>query len=208
MANRKSSSKKERKKYSFQFSLSSLLLLFISLLFILGWVFSIGIMVGRGFLAGAIDTFSGVKKKTVQEDKKKKDDILKPIKEEELIFYNQLVDKKDRAKKRKQLENSLELRKKTTTKKTKKVEQLKENMRNYSVQVAALKDEGKAQKMVERLTGLGYPAYYFQSLINGEIYFRIRCGPFSNIEETRKHAKRLADKEGFKPFIVYPKKID
>ncbi len=208
MANRKSSSKKERKRYNFQFSLSSLLLLCITFLFILGWIFSLGIMVGKGFLPSVIDTFSVVKKKTVQEDEKKKDDFLKPIKEEELTFYNQLIDKKGRAKKRILSENSLKHKEKTTTKKTKKVEQLKENMRNYSVQVAALKDKGKAEKMVERLTRLGYPAYYFQSLINGEMYFRIRCGPFSNIEETRKRAKRLADKEGFKPFIIYPTKID
>jgi len=60
--------------------------------------------------------------------------------------------------------------------------------------------------MVERLTGLGYQTYYYQILINGKMYYRIRCGPFSNIEKAKQYAKRLANKEGFKPFIIYPNK--
>ncbi|MBC8461166.1 MAG: SPOR domain-containing protein [Deltaproteobacteria bacterium] len=199
MVNIKSPSKKERKRYNFQFSLSSLLLLSITFLFVLGWVFSLGIMVGRGFLPSTIGSFSAVKEK-------KKNDQSKPIKEEELTFYNQLVDKKERAKK-KALSKPLLNDQDRTTKKT-KVEQSKEDVRNYSVQVAALKDKRRTEKLVERLTTSGYPAYYIQSLIKGKMYYRIRCGPFLNIEEAKKCGKRLADKEGFKPFIVYPTKID
>ena len=199
MVNIKSPSKKERKRYNFQFSLSSLLLLSITFLFVLGWVFSLGIMVGRGFLPSTIGSFSAVKEK-------KKNDQSKPIKEEELTFYNQLVDKKERAKK-KALSKPLLNDQDRTTKKT-KVEQSKEDVRNYSVQVAALKDKRRTEKLVERLTTSGYPAYYIQSLIKGKMYYRIRCGPFPNIEEAKKCGKRLADKEGFKPFIVYPTKID
>ena len=199
MVNIKSPSKKERKRYNFQFSLSSLLLLSITFLFVLGWVFSLGIMVGRVFLPSTIGSFSAVKEK-------KKNDQSKPIKEEELTFYNQLVDKKERAKK-KALSKPLLNDQDRTTKKT-KVEQSKEDVRNYSVQVAALKDKRRTEKLVERLTTSGYPAYYIQSLIKGKMYYRIRCGPFPNIEEAKKCGKRLADKEGFKPFIVYPTKID
>ncbi len=202
MVNIKSPSKKERKRYNFQFSLSSLLLLSITFLFVLGWVFSLGIMVGKGFLPSTIGSFSAVKEKTAKDEEKKKNDQLKPIKEEELVFYNLLVDKKDRAKK-KALSKPLLKDQDRTTKKT-KVEQSKEDIGNYSVQIAALKDKGRTEKLVERLTRFGYPAYYYQILINGEMFYRIRCGPFSNIEEAKKYAKRLADKEGFKPFIIYP----
>lgn len=202
MVNIKSSPKKERKRYSFQFSLSSLLLISITFVFVLGWVFSLGIMVGRGFLPSAMDTFSAFREKIVQEDEKKKNDQLKPIKEEELTFYKELVDKKDKAKKR-VLSKSFLKDQDRATEKT-KVTQSKENIWNYSVQVAALKDKGEAGKMVGRLTRLGYPAYYYKSFINGEMYFRVRCGPFYNIDEAKKYARRLADKEDFKPFIVYP----
>ena len=201
MVNIKSSPKKERKRYSFQFSLSSLLLISITFVFVLGWVFSLGIMVGRGFLPGTIGSFSAVKEKTAKDEEKKKNYQLKPIKEEELTFYNQLVDKKERAKK-KALPDTLLKDQDRTTKKA-KVGQSKEDIGDYSIQVAALKDKGRTEKLVERLTRLGYPAYYNQSLIKGEMYYRIRCGPFPNIEEAKKCGKRLADKEGFKPFIIY-----
>lgn len=202
MVNRKSSPKKERKRYTFQFTFSSLLLSSISLLFILAWVFSLGIMVGRGFLPGAIDTFSSIKERIMKDKEKKAIDHPRPIKEEELTFYNQLVDKKDRVKK-KALSKPLLRDQERASKKT-RVAQIREDIRNHSVQVAALKDKMKTEKMVEKLTRLGYPAYYYQTLINGKKYYRIRCGPFPTEGEARKCAKRLADKEDFKPFIVYP----
>ena len=203
MANRRSSPKKEKKRYTFQFTFSSLLLASISLLFILAWVFSLGIMVGRGFLPSTIGAFSSIKERIMKDKEKKEIDRPRPIKEEELTFYNQLVDKKDRAKK-KMLAKPLIRDQDKTSKKT-KVAQIKEDIRNHSVQVAALQDKIKTEKMVERLTRLGYPAYYCQTLINGKKYYRVRCGPFPAVGEARKCAKRLADKEGFKPFIVYPK---
>jgi cytoskeletal protein RodZ len=99
MVNKKSSTKRKRKKYNFQFSFSSLLLLCVSFLFVLGWVFSLGIMVGRGFLPSSIESFIAVKEKTVKDEEVKEKDNLKPIKEEELTFYNHLIDKKEKAKK-------------------------------------------------------------------------------------------------------------
>jgi len=204
VVNRKSSPKKEKKKYTFQFTFSSLLLSSISLLFILAWVFSLGIMVGRGFLPSAMGTFSSIKEKIMKDKGKKEIDHPRPIREEELTFYSQLIDKKDRAKK-KMLPKPLLENQERTSKKT-NVAQLKEETRSHSVQVAALKDKMKTKRLVERLTRLGYPAFYYQTLINGEIYYRVRCGPFPTVGQAKKCAKRLADTEGFKPFIVYPNK--
>ncbi len=89
-----------------------------------------------------------------------------------------------------------------------KVWQGEEDSRHYSVQVIALKDKEKTEQMVERLSSLGYQAYYYQTLINGETFYRVRCGPFYTIPEAKKYAKRLADREGLKPFVVYPSKTD
>lgn len=203
MVNKRSSPKKQRKTYTFQLTLSSLLFLSIGLVFILAWVFALGIMVGRGFLPSAIDTFSSIKEKFAKNEEKKKTEHVRPIKEEELTFYKHLVEKKERTKKKLLSNHSLKDQDVRT-----KVEQLKKDLRNYSVQVAALKDKRKTEKMVERLTRSGYPAYYCQTLVNDEIYYRIRCGPFPELEDVRKCAKRLADEEGFKPFIVYPSETD
>jgi len=206
MANKKPSPKKKGKRYNFQFTFTSLILSSIGLLIVLAWVFSLGIMVGRGFFPGNIGTFFSIKEKTVENKEKIKIDHSRPIEEEELTFYNQLVDKKDRAYKKTRAKPPPESEE-TTSKKT-EIRQIRKDIRNHGVQVAALRDKIKTEKMVERLTGLGYPAYYYQTLINGKIYYRIRCGPFPTIEEAKKCAKRLVDKEGLKPFIVYPTKTE
>lgn len=202
MVNRKPTPEKERKRHIFQFSFRSLFLLSIGVFFVLGWVFFLGILVGRGLLPNSIENFSFIKKKIVKDETEKKNEHVSPIKIDELSFYNHLIDKKEEAKKKAPpatlSKNQVKKIEKTT------LGQLKQEIRSYSIQVAALKDKAKTEKMVERLTRLGYQAYYYQILINGEMYYRIRCGPFSTIEKAKQYAKRLANKEGFKPFIVYP----
>jgi len=200
--NRKPTPEKERKRHIFQFSFRSLFLLSIGVFFVLGWVFFLGILVGRGLLPNSIENFSFIKKKIVKDETEKKNDHVSPIKIDELSFYNHLIDKKENAKK-KAPPATLSKNQVKKIEKT-KLGQLKQEIRGYSIQVAALKDKAKTKKMVERLTRLGYQAYYYQILINGEMFYRVRCGPFSNIEKAKKNAKRLTDKEGFKPFIVYP----
>lgn len=200
--NRKPTPEKERKRHIFQFSFRSLFLLSIGVFFVLGWVFFLGILVGRGLLPNSIENFSFIKKKIVKDETEKKNDHVTPIKIDELSFYNHLIDKKEKAKK-KAPPATLSKNQVKKIEKT-KLGQLKQEIRGYSIQVAALKDKAKTKKMVERLTRLGYQAYYYQILINGEMFYRVRCGPFSNIEKAKKNAKRLTDKEGFKPFIVYP----
>ncbi len=199
MGNRRSSPKKERRRYSFQFTFSSLLLVSIGSVFILAWVFSLGIMVGRGFLPSTIGSFSFIKGKAEKGEEENKSDQIRPLKDEELTFYNQLVHKKERAR-----ERALPRGVSKDQGRKKEASPLQEERGNYSVQVAALKEKGKSEKLVERLTSLGYPAYYYQAQINDEVYYRIRCGPFLTLDEVRKCARRLADSEGFKPFIVYP----
>jgi len=202
MVNRKPTPERERKGHTVQFSFRSLFLLSIGVFFVLGWVFFLGILVGRGLLPNSIENFSFIKKKIVKDKTEKKNEQVSPIKIDELSFYNHLIDKKEKAKKK---APPVILPKKKVKKIEKtKLRQLKQEIRSYSIQVAALKDKEKTKKMVERLTRLGYQAYYYQILINGEMYYRIRCGPFSTIEKAKQYAKRLANTEGFKPFIVYP----
>ena len=68
MVNKKSSPKKKKRRYTFQLTLSSLLLLSIFLVFILAWIFSLGIMVGRGLLPSAIEGFSSIKEKVANDE--------------------------------------------------------------------------------------------------------------------------------------------
>ena len=201
MANKKAVPK-IRKRYAFRPTLSTLLLLCFGVLFLLAWAFTLGIMVGRNILPLPFSAFSTTEETAAQEKKETTAEHFEPIKEEDLTFYDQLVAKEERAKKV------------VTTKPPASAQAVKEKgarlrgtgekSNGYSVQIAALQDKGKTEEMVERLAGLGYRAYYLQTVINGETFYRVRCGPFNSVEEARDYAKRLTAREGFKPFIVYP----
>jgi cell division protein FtsN len=203
MTNRRPSPKKERRRYTIQLTLSSLLLLSIGLVFLLAWVFSLGIMVGRGFLPSTIGFFSSLKEKSAKDVEEGAIHHVIPLREEELTFYDQLVSKKQRTK-RQLLSDSFP----KDQDKKREVSHIPDDTGSYNLQVAALKDKGKTEELVKRLTRLGYPAYYYQTMINDKIYYRIRCGPFPTLEQVRECAKRLADKDGFKPFIIHPSSND
>jgi len=203
MANKKSVPEKPKKRYALQFSLTSLLFSGMGCIFILAWVFALGIMVGRGFLPERMEGFWGSKGKAASNKQGNKADHAPRIKEEELTFYNELIDTKSKPRSepppqapRKELLNP--------PKKMKTAQEAQDKAGTYSVQVASLKNRGGTEQMVERLIKAGYPAYYSKTLIKGEVYYRVRCGPFPNADQAKSLAARLSEKEGFKPFIVYP----
>jgi cell division septation protein DedD len=201
MTNKKSSSKK---RYTLQPTLGSLLLFCFGMIFVLAWVFCLGVIVGRNFLPTSFAPFS--KTREIVAGEEKTTDQVEPIKEEELTFFNQLINKKQRAKT--EVTSQLSVKQPDRKTKHKHVGQAEEDSAHYSVQVIALKDKEKTEQMLERLTTLGYQAYSYQTLINGEIFYRVRCGPFYTVQEAKRYAKRLADREGLKPFVVYPSKTD
>jgi septal ring-binding cell division protein DamX len=203
MANKKSPPEKPKKRHVLEFSLTSLLFSGIGFIFILVWVFALGIMVGRGFLPRSMEGFWFFKGKAVSHEKGNKAKQVPLIKEEELTFYNQLTDKKSKAKSEapRQAPPKDQV---SPPKRAKIAQEGTDKAGNYRVQVAALKDKGQTEEMVERLIKSGYPAYYYKTLIKGTVYYRIRCGPYTTVDQAKSLAARLIEKEGFKPFIVYP----
>jgi cell division septation protein DedD len=201
MANKKAVPK-IRKRYAFRPTLSTLLLLCFGVLFLLAWAFTLGVMVGRNLLPLPFSSLSSTGETAAQERKETTADHFEPIKEEDLTFYDQLVPKEERVRKEVTAEPPASAR--VIKKKATPLKGTSEKSHRYSVQIAALQDKGKTEEMVERLAGLGYRAYYRQTVINGETFYRVRCGPFNTIDEARDYAKRLTAREGFKPFIVYP----
>lgn len=200
MVNKKFNPKKEKKRHIFQFTYRSGFLLAIGFFFVLGWVFFLGILVGKG-LVPQIDDLPFIKKKIVKNEPKKETDHVNPIQVDELSFYRDLIDKKERAMKKAPPAMLLKPYDKKTEKKS--VQQAEKQIHGYSIQVAALRDEARTKKMVKKLIRAGYQAYYYQIMIDGEIVYRIRCGPFSTIEKAEENAKRLTHREGLKPFIIY-----
>jgi cell division protein FtsN len=202
MANKQSVPEKQKKRHLLQFSLTSLLISGMGCVFVLAWVFALGIMVGRGFLPDTMEGFWGSKEKAAGDKQGSKADHEPRIKEEELTFYNRLTDTEGAAKRdppaQVPLKEQLKPPKKTT------LQEARDKADGYNVQVAALNDRGRTEQLVERLIKAGYPAYYYETLINGKVYYRVRCGPFPNADQAKKLAARLSEKEGFKPFIVHP----
>ncbi|MEA3361566.1 MAG: SPOR domain-containing protein [Thermodesulfobacteriota bacterium] len=192
------------------------------------WIFTLGIIVSRGLFNDAMNSLATIKEKditTIEEKEIRDKEVMPqehvlPIKEEELTFYKELTQKKEIAKEKTLSGSSFNEKKakpekpsprldelaknkdKSATKE--KIKRIRASILNYNVQVAALKNKGDSKRMVKKLIGLGYPAYYYQTLINGELYYRIRCGPLSTLTEAKKYAKRLSDNEGFRPFIIHP----
>jgi cell division protein FtsN len=203
MANKKSVPEKPKKGYVLQFSLTSLLFSGIGCIFILIWVFALGIMVGRGFLPDSMEGFWGFKGKAASDKQVSKANPVPLMKEEELTFYDRLTDTKRAARN----DLSPQAPRKEPPNPPKKMETAQEAQDkhgNYSVQVASLNDKRRTEQMVERLIKAGYPAYSYKTLINGAVYYRVRCGPFHTAEQAKNLAATLSEKEGFKPFIVYP----
>ena len=71
----------------------------------------------------------------------------------------------------------------------------------YTVQLASLGSEIEAVKVVNRLKGRGYPAYFYEASINGKVYYRVRCGTFRTESEARNFKNLLAQKTGMEGFI-------
>ena len=202
MANKKSSPGKIKRKYTFRPTLGNLLVLCFGVLFLLVWAFTLGVMVGRNVMPLPFSALSNTEETAAQVRNETSGDHFEPIKEEDLIFYDQLVPKKKRVGKEITAKPPASLR--APKKKVTPARGTGEQSHHYSVQIAALQDKGKTEAMVRRLTGLGYRAYYRQTVVNGETFYRVRCGPFSTVEQARDYAERLTAREGFKPFIVYP----
>lgn len=68
----------------------------------------------------------------------------------------------------------------------------------FVVQVAAVRQREEADRIAQRLSGKGYPAFVTTSGAN----FRVRVGKFSDRREAETIAGRLEREEQFKPWIT------
>jgi len=79
---------------------------------------------------------------------------------------------------------------------------LQKQRTEYTLQLASLENEIQAGKMTVRLTGQGYPAYYYRVDIKGKRFFRVRCGRFKDREEAGNFKKLLSEKQGLTGFVT------
>ncbi|MBN2034395.1 MAG: SPOR domain-containing protein [Deltaproteobacteria bacterium] len=219
-----------RKKYQIELSSFSLLLWGLCALFFMGWMFVLGVLVGRGFLPGAESALGNLKtqvarlqevaarSKRGEPGSQKKETI-----DETLGFYERLEGKKEEVQKDRDLSNTVDGAKREVLEKT-GGEPSKQDIRPeeerpkpaglgerliaaqaskgaYTLQVASLEERAKADKMVGNLISKGYDAYFYEVHVKGKIYYRVRCGRFMTREEAKDCAAQLFKTLSIRGFV-------
>ena len=214
MASRRTRPPKQTRRFHVEFSATSAFFWSLGLFFLLGWIFFLGILVGRGFLPDGIQTLAELKAQIARlQDTMSGKSAPAPVKkmagDPKFRFYEELSSKKANARKAlaagkprqddldkriRALEHALAQR--TTEKKT-----FPEAGR-FTIQVASMTTEAEAVRMTRRLKRMGYAARYHRAVVKGKTYYRVRCGSFSTRAGAAKARDLLARKEGLKGFVT------
>ncbi|MFO8086038.1 MAG: SPOR domain-containing protein [Desulfobacterales bacterium] len=181
---------------------------FWAVFFISAWMFFIGVMVGRGTSPVNFDIhelekqIAELKKSTMKSEESETvgADLSFPETRSDLEFYEELetpekdapipvIESKSKTVvKHRKLTDSQKKELKTSISNPepeKPVEKLAATSdKNYSIQIASLKDPIDAIKLVEMLKKKGYPAYRTSAEIRGSgTWHRVRIGPFKSQSE-------------------------
>lgn len=224
--------KERGKRHQIQVSSLTLFLWGFCALFFMAWIFVLGVLVGRGFLPGADTAITDLKAQVTKLQemvaRSKRGEQGPPLKkegiDENLAFYERLESKKEEAKKREQSlapsregtrEGSLiaskpELARKdiiTPAESDKpggggRKGEPPTGKGSYTLQLASLEEKAKAEAMVRDLLSRGYDAYYYEVMLKGKIYYRVRCGRFMTREEAGSHAGRLLNDLSIRGFVT------
>ncbi len=213
MAKKRSAPPKASKKYQIELTPLSVFLWGGCLLFVLAWIFVLGILVGRGFLPGAVTALSDIKdeinvlQKMVRRDKPEELDASKGSDSDpQLAFYEKLEGKKDEANKKRVTKRRAEIshRKKASLANSKSsgANTLPSSTEmKYTVQLASLEDRGGVEKMIKDLAERGHSAYFSEARVKGKTYYRIRCGKFPTRKAAEEYAQKLEKEAGIKGFV-------
>jgi len=211
------------KKTKYQIELSSMSLVFwaVCILFFMGWIFVLGVLVGRGFLpanTAIVDLKAQVIKLQEMVARTKRADQKPQAKEHidpELRFYDKLESKKEDERKpfpelppeppksekaAKPADTALgdvkaDIAKKDSSVKKQDMAKSSDPFR-YVIQIAALDEKANAEDMVRKLSGRGVEAYVQETVVKGKLFYRVRCGKFATKEEANDYAQNLPKEAG------------
>jgi cell division septation protein DedD len=229
MAQKKAPPAREtKKKYHFEMTSLSLFFWVFGLCFLLTWVFVLGVLVGRGFLPSAVSTITELKAQVT-----KLQGLVthgKPVSpaphkaaesDPKLAFYEKLSGKKEDVKKKGLPEEKAEPpraesahgRPETPPKGSADARKpeapgaatTSPAALQFTVQLVALEDRGKAESTIQHLKEKGFDAYFYEVKVKGKTYYRVRCGKFRTREDAALQAKKLTDQVGMNGFVT---KID
>lgn len=229
------SARETGKKYHIEMTPLSLFFWVFGFCFLLTWVFVLGVLVGRGFLPSAVSTITDLKAQVtklqglVTHGKAANQGPHKAADSDpKLAFYEKLSGKKENVKKKGPQEEKAESprgesargRPETSPKgspdarkaevqgiagRAAEAPTTSSAALQFTVQLAALEDRGKAESTIQQLKGRGFDAYFHEVKVKGKTYYRVRCGKFKTREDAALLAKKLTDQVGMNGFVT---KID
>jgi cell division septation protein DedD len=65
--------------------------------------------------------------------------------------------------------------------------------KGYNIQIEAVMDKSGADEMVSRLKGLGYNAQEVKTPLNGQVWYRVRVGPYASADEANAAQNQLRE---------------
>jgi cell division septation protein DedD len=225
MAKKRSRSKKKSRKYQIELTPLSIFLWGGCVFFVLAWIFVLGILVGRGFLPGAVTALSDLKNQLGalphKVSREKPQQELEATKESDsepkLGFYDNLSSKKveppkeataprhaRRTNSSRQLSHTREstgAQKAITQNRKEETREPQASKGKYTVQLASLENKNKAEKFIRDLVQRGYPAYFYEAKVKGKSYYRVRCGQFPSRKTAEDYASKLRREAGLKGFV-------
>ena len=204
MGKKEPEERKTGKRYQIELSRTSIFLWSMGLFVLLAWIFTLGVLAGRGLLPGGVKTLSELKAQIAKlqqmisnKDRSELKKIRELQKDPKFAFFDELSVKKGEAEKK----PATSANRLPTSAKAPAAAASSSSLVKYVVQVASLETEDKATNMVNRLTGQGYPAYFYKVFVKGQPYYRVRCGIFRTEAEAVKIKERLAEKEKISGFV-------
>ena len=208
MSPKKKTSKKKPKKFLLELTFKSVIYWSGGLLFLLIWMFVLGILVGRGHLSFGLmkDKFSEVQEMVGQEDATAPETVKKTEEDPKFAFYEELCSKKEEAVRKSRPATGIKSKQKVSPRKTKKETDTKKAtagpVQQYVLQIGSFGDKAKAAALVDRLKRRSYPAYSLVASVDGKLYYRVKCGPFNTEKRADAFKKEIAQKEDIHGFVT------
>jgi DedD protein len=190
--------KKNAKRYSVELSVTSIFFWGLGLLFLLVWIFVLGILVGRGFLPDGVKSLTNLKAQFNRFQDRDSVIIGEADKEPEFEFHYKLATRKNEA-----IADKSQTRVKKKIDYDRKIQQTETSKTTvYTVQLSSLENKNSAAELVNTLKNRGYPAYYNKVDIGGKTYYRVRCGKFKAKKQASDLKTLLAQNERLDGFVT------
>lgn len=208
----------KKSRFAFQLTRKELFLWLGVAFLAMVWMFTLGVMVGRGISPVRFNVEKLKKELLAQKEGANKPGMNATPDKRQLGFYDILTDKKEEARLKSlpkaQPPAKKEIARRPESKKQQKASEASKQkpksssaigetpVKSFTLQVASLRDSARARKLVSDLKSKGYGAYAVTARVNGKgTYHRVRVGHFKDLNEARTIATRLRH-EKFEPIVI------